>query len=179
MNFDLICDKARWSMDSEGDWVSLRIPSADRRKAQQLVDTVDKPYSFTVKPYRKKRSLDANAYCFALIDKIAQAMRLTKEEVYREAIRNIGGNSEVVCVQDEAVDRLCQSWSRNGLGWLTETFPSKLDGCTNVRLYFGSSTYDTKQMSVLIDHVIHEAKSLGIETLSPEKLAILKEMWSK
>lgn len=170
MTFDFTCDKARWSMDSEGDWISLRIHSADRRKAQQLVDEVDKPYSLTVKPYRKKRSLDANAYCFVLIDKIAHAMRLTKEEVYREAIRNIGGNSEVVCVQDEAVDRLCQSWSRNGLGWLTETFPSKLEGCTNVRLYFGSSTYDTKQMSVLIDHVIQEAKSLGIETMTPAEI---------
>lgn len=118
----------------------------------------------TVKRYRPRRSLDANAYAWVLIDKLADRLRLTKAEVYRNAIRSIGGTSETVCVMDSAVDKLCESWSRHGLGWQTQRFPSKLAGCTNVVLYYGSSTYDSRQMSALIDHLVQDCKAVGIET---------------
>lgn len=133
----------------------------------------DSTVEVTVKKYRKGRSLDANAYAWVLIDKIARRLRLTKAEVYRNTIRTIGGVSETVCVVDKAVDRLCQVWSRNGLGWQTETFPSKINGCTNVILYYGSSSYDTEQMSTLIDFLVQECKALGIETMPPEELESL------
>lgn len=124
----------------------------------------------TVKKYHPKRSLDANGYAWALIDRIAAEMRTTKEEVYRSTIRNIGGVSEVVCVQDRAVDKLRQGWSKNGIGWQTETFPSKIGGCTNVVLYYGSSTYDSRQMSALIDSLVQDCKALGIETRPQEEI---------
>lgn len=133
----------------------------------------DSTVEVTVKKYRKGRSLDANAYAWVLIDKIARRLRLSKAEVYRNTIRTIGGVSETVCVVDKAVDRLCQVWSRNGLGWQTETFPSKIEGCTNVILYYGSSSYDTEQMSALIDFLVQECKALGIETMPPEELESL------
>lgn len=47
----------------------------------------------------------------------------------------------------KAVDTLIRGWEHNGLGWMTDTMTSKLPNCTNVVLYYGSSTYDTKQMS--------------------------------
>lgn len=124
----------------------------------------------TVKKHREKRSLDANAYAWVLIDKIAARMRLTKEQVYKDHIRALGGVSETVCVQDKAVKRLQDAWSKNGIGWQTETFSSKLDGCTNVILYYGSSTYDTAQMSQLIDSLAQTCRRLGIETMPEEEL---------
>ena len=127
---------------------------------------------------KKRRSLDANAYAWVLIDKIASVMRLGKEEVYRNAIRDIGGNSEIVCVPDKAVETLRRCWERNGLGWQMDTMSSKLEGCTNAVLYYGSSAYDTKQMSVLIDRLVQDAKALGIETMPPDKLAGLLEAWN-
>ena len=54
---------------------------------------------------------------------------------------------------------------------------SKIEGCTNVVLYFGSSTYDSKQMSDLIDRLISEAKELGIETDTPEQISRYKSEW--
>lgn len=126
---------------------------------------------------KKRRSLDANAYCFCLIDKIAEAVCQPKSDIYRQAIKEIGGNNEIVCVQDKAVETLCRGWERNGLGWITETIPSKLPGCTNVVLYYGSSVYDRKTMSRLIDFVVQDAKALGIETLTPRELARLEEEW--
>lgn len=132
-----------------------------------------------IKKYRKKRSKDANAYAWVLIDRIAAALSLSKEEVYRNAIKSIGGVSEVVCVLDSAVDRLREGWEKQGLGWQTEVMDSKLPGCKNVILYFGSSTYDTKQMSLLIDHLAQDAQALGIETETPEQIARYKELWGQ
>lgn len=126
---------------------------------------------------KKRRSLDANAYAWVLIGKIASAVNMPRVEVYRNAIREIGGVSEIVCVKACAVDRLRKTWERNGLGWQTETMPSKIGGCVNVVLYYGSSSYDSKQMAVFIDQLMEDAKAIGIETLSDRELSILKEEW--
>jgi hypothetical protein len=135
----------------------------------------DEAVTVEIKKYRKRRSLDANAYAWVLIDKIAAALSLDKTAIYKQTIRNIGGVSQTVCVQDKAVSQLCSGWEHNGIGWQTETMPSKIEGCTNVILYYGSSTYDTKQMSTLIDQLVYEAKELGIETMTPEELRLLVE----
>lgn len=131
----------------------------------------------SIKKHHPKRSLDANAYAFVLMDKLAAATGRTKIEVYKDAIRDVGGNTDIVCVQDRAVDKLRDSWEQNGTGWITETFPSKLDGCTNVILYYGSSTFDTAQMSRLIDNIIQDCKAMGIETMPPDRLNALLEEW--
>lgn len=135
--------------------------------------------SIEIKKYRARRSLDANAYAWVLIDKIAENQGIKKREVYRESVRNIGGNSVIVCAENETVEGLCEGWERNGLGWQTETFPSKIDGCTNVILYYGSSVYDTKQMSLLLDNLIQDCKALGIQTETPEMIAKMKSLWSE
>lgn len=147
-------------------WLSSLISSLD-----------DKKYVIEVKHYRKKRSLDANAYCWVLIGKLAEKTGYKKSEIYRNAIREIGGNSETVCVQDKAVDKLCRGWEHNGEGWQTETALSKINGCTNVTLYYGSSVYDTKQMSRLIDSIVEDCRAVGIETMTPGELEALKQEW--
>lgn len=130
-----------------------------------------------IKQQRPRRSLDANAYAWVLLDKLAAKLGRTKAEVYREAIRSIGGVSETVCVRDIAVDKLIEGWQHNGLGWFADTMPSKIKGCTNVVLYYGSSTYDTKQMSALIDAIVQDCKAVGVETLTPEQIAALNAAW--
>lgn len=136
----------------------------------QFDELKDADVSIEIKKYRKKRSLDANAYAWVLIDKIAEAASLDKATVYKEAIRSIGGVSETVCVKDTAVRKLRDGWECRGTGWQTETMTSKIAGCTNVILYYGSSTYDTKQMSLLIDQLVQEATELGIDTMSSNEL---------
>lgn len=132
-----------------------------------------------VKPYRARRSLDANAYCWVLIDRLAEKLCESKEVIYRQYITHIGGNSEIVCVKNHAVERLCSGWQRNGLGWQTETFDSKISGCTNVVLYYGSSVYDSAQMARLLDLIIQDCKELGIPTETPDEIAKLKAMWGE
>lgn len=147
---------------------------------REMVDELKSHDILTVKvgKFKKKRSLDANAYCWALIGKIAEKTNVPKNEVYREAIRGIGGNYEIVCVKEEAADSIRSGWERNGIGWCTDTMLSKLDGCTNVMLYYGSSTYDTEQMSRLIDNILQDCKALGIETKSQDEIDSLLNSWS-
>ena len=147
--------------------ISLQVDGDPRELCEKLKDV---QIDVEIKKHRQRRSLDANAYAWVLIGKIAEAMHIDRAEVYREAIRAIGGTNTIVCVPDKAVETLLDGWKSKGMGWQTETMPSKIKGCTNVVLYYGSSTYDTRQMSLLIDHLVQDAKALGIETMTPQEL---------
>lgn len=72
-----------------------------------------------------------------------------------------------------------ETWQKNGTGWLTEVVDSTLDGCKKVFAYYGSSTYDTKEMSRLIDSVIQDCMALQIETITPSELDMLLKEWGK
>ena len=136
-------------------------------------DLKDLPVNVEIKKAANKRSRDANALAWVLIDKLSEKTHIGKTEIYRNAIREIGGVSELVCVQDKAVERLRSGWEKNGIGWQTEVATSKLPGCTNVILYYGSSTYDTAQMSRLLDLLIQECEQQGIPTLRDEADVLL------
>ena len=161
-----------------GARISFAIPADQLTAAKLLADELKEgEISLECKKWRQRRSLDANAYMWTLVDKIAQKTRQRPVDVYRHAIKEIPGNSTLVCVQDKAKDVLQQQWQAKGLGWQTEELPSKIEGCTNIMLYYGSSVYNTTQMSLLIDSIVEEAKELGIETLTPYELEGMKAQW--
>lgn len=171
----------KWSSDMEGTWLCALVEQEDAMFALENFEQ-GKVYNLELKKARnKKRSLDSNAYCWVLMDKLAEHYRVAVSEVYRNFVREIGGNSEIVCMVDSerAVDSFCKSWERNGLGWQTEVLPSKIEGCVNVKVYYGSSTYDTAQMSRLIEMVVQECKDAGIETLSERERSLLLEEWGR
>ena len=146
--------------------------------ADVVNDYSGKQLKLQIKPITKQRSLDCNAYCWVLIDKLAAKTGIPKREIYRNAIKEIGGVSTAVCVQEKAADLLCENWEQKGIGWQTERMPSKIDGCVTVFLYYGSSTYDAAQMKRLVDLIQQECKQQGIETKTPEELAQLLSSWN-
>lgn len=141
--------------------------------AETFDELKDSEITVEIKKARKKRSLDANAYAWVLIDKIAEKTGIRRKEVYRNAIREIGGVSQPLCMLTEAVDAFCEIWGKYGDGWQTETMPSKIEGCTTVIAFFGSSVFNSKQMSSLIDLLIQDAEQLGIPTITPKEEARL------
>ena len=169
--------EASWSVDASGSWLKLRpeLPG----QAQMVAGEFDpqKKYTVTIKEFRKKRSLDANAYAWVLMNKLADKLNMGVRDLYRHYIPDIPENSQVVCVPTEAVEKLQSGWEHNGIGWCSDTLKSKLPGCTNVVLYYGSSTFDQKQMSVLLDLIIADCKQVGVEYLTPEELERLKGEW--
>lgn len=133
--------------------------------------------SIKISKYRKKRSLNANNYAWQLITAIAENQCVTKEEVYRHHIREIGVCRQVE-INEKATDTLIHSWGLHGLGWIAEKVDyGANEGFVIVNLYYGSSTYNQKQMSRLIDNIVQDCKALGIQTLPPNELANLKSLW--
>lgn len=160
--------------------LEITVQAQDKQAVVDLTKKIQsgkKPYDLVLNPIRDKRSLSANAYAWVLMDKIAKAVRTTKEAVYREIIRKVG-SFNVVKVKSFAADRFIERWELNGIGWVAEKM-GREEGMTDVVAYYGSSTYDTDEMARLIDEIVTEAKELGIETMPPEELEGLIQSWRR
>lgn len=163
----------------EGGWLMVKPEREDLGNAMAVVRKhKDRLYDLEVKEHRKKRSLDANAYAWVLINKLADALRITPKEIYRQAIQNVGGNYEILPVKAEAAEHFKQVWEAQGLGWpCVDMGKSKIDGYRNLRAYYGSSTYSTTQMAQLIDILLQDCRALDIEVKSPEEIASIMGAW--
>lgn len=150
--------------------INNNITSLEEIENENLLD-------IEAKKHRNKRSIDANAYCWVLIGKLSEKMNIPSIDIYRMAIREIGAY-EVLPIRIDALEKFIQAWQKNGAGWICEDLgKSKLEGYTNVKAYYGSSSYDTKEMSKLIDILVEDCKLQGIPTDTPEQIAMYKEMW--
>ena len=137
----------------------------------------DKEYTLTVKERKEKRSLNANALAWVLLDKLAEKLHIGKTEIYRTFIKDVGGNSEIICIQDKALDHFREVWEQGHIGRFTETVPSKIKGCTNVIVYYGSSDFNTADMSRLIELIVQECKDNDIPTWDEEELQRVCDEW--
>lgn len=135
--------------------------------------------SIEVKPYRPKRSNSANAYAWVLMDRIAESQGITKEEVYLSQIQKVGV-FKPIAINEAAVDTMIHSWSLHGMGWIAQRIgPADEKGFVEMALYYGSSSYNTKQMTRLIENIIHECNILGISTKTPDEIANLLSLWER
>ena len=128
-----------------------------------------------VKKHNNRRSLNANSYLWVLLGKLAVAMRTSKDELYLLMLERYGVFTHLI-VQKNVVERIKDEWRT-----VRELGEVNIKGQIGVQLqcYFGSSTYDTKEFSVLIDGVVSEAKELGIETATPAELELMKSEWGR
>ena len=132
--------------------------------------------------HREKRTLNANAYCWVLCDKIAKKLTvpdavITKEDVYKDAILNIGTFQPMI-VEEKTYDNLKRIWEKQGLGFLIQEV-SRKNKCIRINCYYGSSTYNTREMSLLIELLVQQAKEQGIETKTQAEIDSLLKEWDK
>lgn len=137
---------------------------------QWLFQQNDLEKKYEIKEHRQKRSLNANAYCWALIGEIADSLRMSKEDVYLRMLKDYG-QSEVISVRSDInVAGYFKYYEKFGTGFVNgKEF-------THYRVYKGSSEFDTREMSIFIDGVIQEAQALGLQTLTPTQIAELKSL---
>ena len=173
----------RWIMDNTGAWVSFQVPSPVEARGICESMTQGERYTADIKKFRKKRSKNANDYLWELCTQISLALAesytyVSKEEIYRKHIK-LAGRCDYVAVPESAVDSLLKGWQNNGIGWFGEVVDfiknKEIEGAKKVCLYYGSSTYDTKEMSRLLGSVIQEANDMGINTLTESERALLYE----
>lgn len=159
-------------IENKGILVTLSLEAVSVQELQTLKG-LDK-LSIAMKKYRKKRSLDANAYAWVLMSKLSTVLLTSKEEVYEAMLHHYG-----VLYEDED-------------GYITVTVKntvdmSKIDGhwmrikdngtYTAYAMIKGSSEYDTAEMSNFIDGIVSECKESEIETLPPEELSRMLQEW--
>ena len=162
---DMLTGKQRLTITLDGDF---------RADFENLRD-ID--VEITVKPYRKKRSLNANAYMWQLIGKLADVLNRSPVDIYREEIKHIGVWQDVE-LTPKAAKTMRKSWEMHGIGWQSEQV-DKTDDSVLIRFYYGSSVYDSKQMNRLISVVCEDCREQGIETMTPAELAALVDDWQK
>jgi hypothetical protein len=160
--------------------ISLLVDINNKDVVEQLKS--ENKLTIELKKWRQKRSLDANSYCWTLCDKIAKELCkdgtiVTKEDVYKDAILQIG-SFEPFIVQEKTYMNFKRIWEKQGLGFLVQEV-SKKDKCIKVNCYYGSSTYNTKEMSLLIEDLIELAKTLNVETKSQSEIDSLLKEWDK
>ena len=132
---------------------------------------LDESKEYEVKEYKHKRSLNANAYYWVLINKIADALNQSKEFVHMCMLKQYG-QRYVVCVPyDTPIESLVKYYEQDGV----RKQGDRLFKTYNV--YLPSSEMNTYEMSKLIDGTVEEAQSMGIETMTPDEIAHLKAMW--
>ena len=139
-----------------------------------------KPLDIEIKVHREKRSTRANALCWELCSQIGRALTppIPKEEVYRQAIKDVGIFIQV-CIRKGDFPAFDRQWQGRGTGWFTEIVDTHdyMD-VVDVMAYCGSSTYDTKEMSTLIDYLVDQAEQMELQiAYDLREIEQIKEDW--
>lgn len=126
---------------------------------------------------RKKRSNAANNLCWELCTRIGQLINEPTNDVYRKAVRDYGVK-ELYSMPRGGYERFKREWREKGIAWFCELWDDNGGATVDVAVYYGSSSYDTAEMSRLINGIMQEAQQLGIETMPKEELESLLNSWA-
>lgn len=142
-------------------------------KILPLIFRLDKDclYDVKISKHRKKRSLNANSYLWKLVTEIGNILNKSKEEVYLQMLIDYG--------QSEMVSILSEIEVKGYFKYYKLAGSSMLNGkiFNHYKIYKGSSEYNTKEMSILLNGVVQEARNLGIKTKEDYELEKLIEEW--
>ena len=119
-----------------------------------------------LKKYRKHRSLDANAYFWKLLTELCELAEIDTVEEYKRRIKELGIFRQFKIEKDN-IKTFEKMWTAQGIAWFCETADTTYIGDTEFKIinaYYGSSSFNSKQMSRLIDGVVQDCKAYGIET---------------
>lgn len=168
--------------DVTKDWISgkFRVTfETEQNPAGMIVAIQNKLLRITAKQWRDKRSLDANSYYWVLVTKLAESLHISKPRCHNLILRRYGQNLTVdghgayIRIPDT---EKAEETALEASEWHIRPTSEVIEGTdgVNYRTYImlkGSSYYDSEEMSHLIDGIIDECKSAGIETLPPDELA--------
>ena len=162
------------ALSADGKLLTLELVDEDFRDHWDGLQGTD--LDLTLKKHREKRSRNANDYLWVLCEALARNQGITKVEVYRKNIREVGV-CEVLGMSEETYGRFSSAWRERGLGWFTEIADTSAEGECTVLAYYGSSTYTSAEISRLIEAVQEDCRACGVETATPDELSLLMEDW--
>jgi hypothetical protein len=164
----------------EGGWLMLKPTREDMGKAMAFIrNKKQKLYEAVLKERNKKRSTDANAKLWALLSDLSVVLHLPPEEIYQGYIPDVGGNYRIIPVKPEEIPNWENDWCKGHIGRMVDDMgpciSKDLAGYHNLKLYRGSSEYDSVTFSRLLELVLQDCRQLGIDTLSEREKSLLLE----
>ncbi len=159
--------------------ISLLLDTKEIEIVEQLKN--ENKLNIDLKKYRKKRSLDANNYFWKLLQELCELAEIDTKEEYKRRVKELGIFRRFRIEKDN-VNTFEKMWTSQGIAWFCEIFDTEIIGNTEFKIinaYYGSSSFNTKQMSRLIDGVVQDCQMYGIETKTPEEINSLLESWDK
>lgn len=159
------------SVRLEGRELILTLPEVSSDVRQFIYKF--KPGKFEIKKLVEKRTNSANSYAWVLCDKIAQAVGITKEQVYRRAVTEVGVYDQLH-VGAEELDHFKRIWEGQGLGYQVQEV-GRNPAYVIINAYYGSHSYNSREMARLIENLTQDAMALDIETKSEEEVRSLLE----
>lgn len=143
-----------------------------------LDDITGKILRLTAKQWKERRSLDSNAYMWLLTSKIAQATGSSREFEHKRQLLEFGildsveGSPIVITLHKKVdIDLVDGYW---------KFYKASSDGCFNSYMRIKPThEYDSREMSDFLEHVVEEAKELGIETATPEELERMAQLYEQ
>lgn len=166
-------DKVDIGLDREG---KITLSTADKPSLRILWDELrDFDLEVQISKHRTKRSLNANSAAWVMITAIAKVLRTTKDAVYLTMLKRYGVYVDMMVKPNAVVKFLENNPTSEIVGNVT------VNGQTGVhiRLYYGSSTYNTEEFAVFLDGVISEAADMGIPFMSADERNLLLSEWGK
>lgn len=112
---------------------------------------------------RKKRSNKANAYFWEMLQKLCYEMNLDLIEEYKKRVKELGIFRQWE-LDTKNTPTFVKMWEDKGIAWFTEIV-EEIGNKTIINAYYGSSSYNSKQFSKLLDNLIQDCRSVGIQTL--------------
>ena len=141
----------------------------------------EKKLDIEIKQHREKRSLNANAYFWKLLNEICEYQDVDPIEDYKRRVEELG-YFNISTVPEEDFHLWKEAWESRGIAWKIEKLDTEIindeEICTVV-LYKGSSTFNTKQMTKLIDDLVQDCKTVGIETKPQAEIDSLLKEWEE
>lgn len=129
----------------------------------------------------KKRSLNANNYFWKLLQELCELAEIDTIEEYKRRVKELGIFRRFKIEKDN-VNTFEKMWTSQGVAWFCEIFDTEIIGNTEFKIinaYYGSSSFNSKQMSRLINDLVEDCKAYEIETKTPAEIKSLLESWNK
>ena len=140
----------------------MRILSEFVQENSKII-TIQRGLDEEIEVKRKKRSKNANSYFWKLLQELCFELNLDVIQEYRKRVKELG-IFQTFELDTKNLATFEFLWNKNGIGWFTEKVEENEEKAI-INAYYGSSSYNSKQMSKLIDNLVQDCRSVGIQTL--------------
>ena len=153
----------------------------DKNKLHTIEELKGINLKIIAKKYIKKRSLNANNYFWKLLQELCELAEIETIEEYKRRVKELGIFRRFKIEKDN-VNTFEKMWTAQGIAWFCEIADTEYIGDIEFKIinaYYGSSSFNSKQMSRLINDLVQDCQAYGIETKTPAEIKSLLESWDK